>query len=321
MSGWLQRLTSVMLSLSVLASVAPVRQVRAEEPPPEAQEANAKAIELSKAGDYQGALDLFQRAYDLSPSYIILYNIAKTSRLTRDYGRSLLNYQRYLKEGGADIKPERVKEVEEEIGTLKTLCGFLTVRAEAGARVLFDGIDVGAAPVERLPISPGIHTISLLKDDKLVKKEITVRASDVLSIDLAFETAKVEAPASGDAFEFPSALVPVAWIATGVFAAGTAVTGAFALVISSDLEDDYYVGPARIPAEDSTIASKSDRAKALSIASDVFLTFTIVSATAAIGFTVADAFSSGETPTTTGSPPPKTSVRVGPGSLILEREF
>jgi tetratricopeptide (TPR) repeat protein len=49
---------------------------------------------------YQEALVEFQRAYQLSPNYRVLYNIARTAGLLKNHALALESFQRYLEEGG-----------------------------------------------------------------------------------------------------------------------------------------------------------------------------------------------------------------------------
>src|SRR5262245_54854214 len=59
---------------------------------PKIKEATARferGLALYDDGDYDAALVEFSRAYELSPTYKVLYNIAKIERVKNDYSSAL----------------------------------------------------------------------------------------------------------------------------------------------------------------------------------------------------------------------------------------
>src|SRR6266478_2010920 len=59
--------------------------------------------DLYDENNFRGALVEFQRAYELAPSYRILFNIGQVEMELQDYAGALTAYARYLREGGPDI--------------------------------------------------------------------------------------------------------------------------------------------------------------------------------------------------------------------------
>jgi len=119
----------LLVSTSALADVAE-----------EAREQFDRGRELYDAGQYEEAAIAFERAYELKPSYKLLYNWAQAENESGNYARALEVYQRYLQEGGEEIDPERVEQVQGEIKRLQSLVGTLVVRCGAqGAVVMVDG--------------------------------------------------------------------------------------------------------------------------------------------------------------------------------------
>jgi hypothetical protein len=108
-----------------------------------------RGMELYDAGKYEEAAIAFERAYELKPSYKILYNWAQAENEGGKYARALEVYRRYLAEGGDEIDPERVAQVEGEIQRLESLVGTVVVRCdEPGAVVMVDGLRMGETPLE-----------------------------------------------------------------------------------------------------------------------------------------------------------------------------
>jgi hypothetical protein len=308
----------------------------------EARESNRKAIELSKSGDYAAALPLFQRAYDLSPSYIILYNIGRMSRFTGDHARSFLAFERYLAEGGADIEKARRAEVERELASLKNLVGKITIAVnQEGAQLTIDGAPV-TQPGAPTVIKAGRHRVTAIKQGfPLVEKAVDVTAGSSVKVELILvEGAKttktttptptptpvVKPPPGGT--EGSSPLPAIAWTATGLLTAGAVAVGVATLVISSDLEDDSYAGRSPHAPEGSDIDSKASLVGTLAVVTDVLAGAAILAGAFSIYFTITDS---------SGTPPKKTETRaaahdlrplvqratvgLGPGGLVLAGSF
>ena len=289
-------------------------------PSPEARAANKRALELFKDGNYPEALDQFQKAYDLSPSWIILCNIGKTSRFTQDFARSLVAYKKCLNDGGADVDPPQRTEVEQAITQIQSLVGWATLAGEAGAEVRVDGKVVGTLPLhDKLAVNPGPRTFDSVKDTRRSERLVTVKASESVDVDLSFEASdrpKVPDPAG---FQFPKGLVVATWIASGAFAATAIGTGTAALVTSSSLKSTVYVGPAQAPQPGSQIEAQAQRVGALATATDVFIAAAAVSAGVAVSFTIVNAAMT--KPQDQKAAAQHVRVRVGPAALSLSGDF
>lgn len=293
------------------------------EPSARARAANDRAIELGKQNDYPSALREFQIAYDDCPSYVILYNIAKMARLTRDFSRSLEAYQRYLDDGRGEVDAARRSEVEREIADLSTLVGYVTVEAPTGATVKIDGVVVGDAMLrKKLAVNPGAHTFEAVLDGKTARENASIRAGDSTKVILSFQTKAAEVPPDDDeqgGYTFPTGWVVVSWITTGVVGAGAVVSGSLALGASHDLADDTYIGPERSPPQDSEISAKADRVDAMAKISNVLWIATAAVGGTAIALTIVDAVGDSDSPAT--PPPKRVQLQLGPGSISIHGRF
>lgn len=298
-------------------------------PSPEARAANAKALELSKDGKYAEALEQFQKAYDLSPSYVILYNIGRMARYTQDFARSLSAFQRYLSDGGSEVDASKRSEAEQEIASLTSLVAWASVSVEPGSRVSIDGRDMGVAPIaQKVPLNPGARSFRAEKGGAVVAKDVTLKAGEATQVVLSFEKPgghDVVGP-HRDPFRFPTGLVVAAWVTTGLFTGAAVATGTAAIVTSNDLKDDVYVGPARAPAPDSAIAKKAARIQSFAKATDGLIVVAAITGSAAIGFTIVDAIAGpaqDQKKEPSKAPPKPASLRldVGVGSLFLSGTF
>jgi hypothetical protein len=124
-----------------------------------------RGAELYDEGKYEEASVAFSRAYELKPSYKILYNIAQTDNVRGEYAAALGAYRRYLAEGGEALEAARRAEVETEITRLESLVGSLKVEgAIAGSYILVDGRRLGEAPFD------GPLLVNLGERDVLIRK-------------------------------------------------------------------------------------------------------------------------------------------------------
>ena len=96
-----------------------------------------QGVELYNDDDFEQAAIAFERAYELKPSYKILFNIAQTENERKHYAAALKAYHRYLKDGGDQIEAGRRAEVEKEFERLKALVGGITVKTDIKGAVVF----------------------------------------------------------------------------------------------------------------------------------------------------------------------------------------
>jgi hypothetical protein len=219
-----------------------------------------QGIELYKQGDYEQAAVEFKRAYELKPSYKILFNVGQVENELKHYALALDAYVRYLAQGGGEVPAERTVQVREEIKRLNTLVGMLTIKCDAaGASVFVDGRKKGEIPL------PGPVFVDLGEREVLVKKggselhreivtvaggqsvEVVVETGEAAVVASAPEEATGSArPAAatepGPAPEADAVTPPDRiwmWVAFGVGGAaaiGAAVTGGLAISSKNDLD-------------------------------------------------------------------------------------
>lgn len=249
-----------------------------------------EGLDRTAEGRLVEALAAFQEAYDLSPSYRILYNIGQVSRHVGDAPRSLRAFERYLADGGAEIEPARRAEVEAEIAALRPQVGTLRVKVGAGAAVLLDGERIGEAPLEDpIYVRPGARRLRAERPGQPpAETTIEVAAGQSADVELALpapprapvppqpRTPPRTPPAPQPPPDQGRSPLWIGWAATGALAAGAVVTGALALVSAGQLDDARYAGPDRRPPADSEVSAIGARVDALAVATDVLLGATAV---------------------------------------------
>lgn len=107
-----------------------------------------RAVELFKEGDFRAALIEFQRAYDASPNYKVLYNLGQTNLELQDYAGALRAFRGYLDGGGREIAPARRTQVEGDLKRLESRVARVDVVVNVeGADVTIDDVSVGKSPL------------------------------------------------------------------------------------------------------------------------------------------------------------------------------
>jgi hypothetical protein len=229
-----------------------------------------RGLQLFNEENYDAALFEFERAYELAPSYKILYNMGRIQRQQNNYAAAIRSYARYLREGGAGVPADRRAEVEAEIGVLKPRVAAVKVTVNVdGADVYADDIPVCSATIESscvgksplqapIIVNGGRHKITATKPGYAPATAlVSVVGSD--AIDVKLDLAIYAQPAA------PPRRVPWGgWIATGVLAAGAGAFGYLALSQSSKLESDLT----QPNADPDALDSRSSRTKTFGLVAD-----------------------------------------------------
>lgn len=246
---------------------------------------------LYDENNFRGALVEFQKAYDLAPSYKILFNIGQVEMELQDYAGALKAYTRYLKEGGPDVSSDRATQINAEIERLRGRVGFLVVQTAPGAQVVVDDVQVGYAPLsEPVPVAAGQHRVTVTQTGrKPIHRVFDVAGKETVTAalggnDLAPPASAQTEPPAPPAAPMTKNRTPmyVAWTATGVFAIGAGVFGVIAHRDSgtlSDLRNTFPVTAAQLDSQQSATTRDA-------LITDVFLGATLVAAGIAIYETV-----------------------------------
>ncbi|MBN2525142.1 MAG: tetratricopeptide repeat protein [Deltaproteobacteria bacterium] len=152
-----------------------------------AKEAFAKGTALFEDEDYIGAADAFRIAYELEPSWKILYNIGQCEAAARRYGQAMDAFEKYLSLGGDDVAQRRRDEVEAELDRLKRLVGFVEILAPDGAVAFIDDQRRGEAPFAgKLMIDASVeHDLKIVLDDEtLLSRKVKVSGAQSITVDV-----------------------------------------------------------------------------------------------------------------------------------------
>lgn len=274
----------------VLASLLLAATAHADTKLDEAKAHLTSGTQLYDENNFRGALVEFQKAYELAPSWRILFNIGQVEMELQDYAGALRAYSRYLKEGGPDVPADRLAQVNTEIERLKGRVGFLVVQTGAGAQVVVDDVQVGYAPLpEPVAVSAGQHRVTVT----VTGREPVTRVFDVagrenvtaaLAIDVPATTSTPAITTTTTKPEGPKSKTPVyvMWGVTGGLAIGA---GVFAFMAHGD-DNDLATLRATYPVTDAQLQSQHDKVVRDALITDVLTAATIASAGVALYLTV-----------------------------------
>ena len=284
-------LVAAVFSLSFACSVA-----RADEAGKEAAAHFKRAVTLYGEADYHAALIEFKRAYDLSPTAQVLYDIGQTYYQLQDYANALPAFEKYL--ASAPTSAPHRKDAETTLDTLRSRVGSLNLLVEpTGSEIFVDDELVGTAPLARpRVVSIGRRKISVTHTGHVAATKIVeVAGGDKINVDIALDEIPVAAapapavvpvaPAAAPPLEDKSGPRPLtigAWVATALLAAGWATTGFLALSASSDLK----TARDRFGETRADLDSKASSVTNLALISDVLGVLTLVAGAASIGITL-----------------------------------
>ncbi len=268
--------------------------VQAEEADPvsdrsEAEERYNRALELFNEGSYDASRLEFQRAYELAPSYRILYNVALVNVQMNDYAAALTAFELFLSEGADNIPATRQDEVRSTIEQLQTKVGFLEVTVdESDTEVFVDDILIGTTPLlNEVRVNVGRRRIDVSWKGERKTQVVEVAGGDHL--DVEFQMVKpmpavVEVPFEDDNPAPPPKRAPVyiSWGVTGALAAGSATFGILALGAKSQQTKEKE----KLGVSSAELEASASKVKSLALVTDILLGATVISAGVAVYLTL-----------------------------------
>jgi len=257
----------------------------------------ARGVELYRSGAYDASLAAFTRAYELAPTYRILYNLAQVQAQRQDYVQALELFARYLREGSsaadeARIPDARVAEVEAEMTELKRRVAELRIETNVeGGTLIVNESRVADLPLRSpLLLNAGIHRVRVEKAGHIpMTRIVTVAGGDasVVSFELARESFPIDLNALPPPHGVPSkavreapppppenVAVKVGLITTGILAGFTAACAVMTYRQSGELDRRLSGYPEGIE----QIESARSRLRTLAVLTDAFALASVVSA-------------------------------------------
>ncbi|HEY0476560.1 MAG TPA: tetratricopeptide repeat protein [Kofleriaceae bacterium] len=193
------RIALIALGLILVASpglgAAPDARPRAPRKPaaPTSEQRDAdhhfkSGVALFKDGKYSEALAEFERAYEIAPHPLVLYNIAGCHRQLSHYAEAVGYYRRFLADGKGVVAAARLATARTELDSILALVARVTVTIAPpgdGAILVLDGVPLDH-PAMPLMVSPGEHQlVARAAGRRDAEQTVHVASGDELAVDLA----------------------------------------------------------------------------------------------------------------------------------------
>ncbi len=172
----------------------------------------ARGLELAGQADYEGALQEFTEAYQVSPNFAVLYNIGQAEFALGRPAEAVQSLSKYLRDGQEQVPPDRRQAVQAQIALLESLFAELTITTDQpGALIGVDGTEVGRTPLyQPVRLAAGTHKVSAAMEGMAaINRTVTLAPGDYQVLSLEMPTAPAAAAKVAKA-EPPSAQVPPA---------------------------------------------------------------------------------------------------------------
>jgi hypothetical protein len=277
-------------------------------------------LKLYAEGEFRQAVIEFERSYQITKDYRVLYNIGQVRIQLGNYARATGALKDYLSQGGDKIAEDRRKAVEADLDMLASRTGHLRIVAnQTGADILVDDIIVGQSPLpEAVLLDAGEHKITAKKTGFDARtQQITLAGKDSMLIEIKLE----KLPEGGQKVvvikeESDPTWMIAAWTATGVLAVGAGITGTLGYMAKNELE-------AMREEEGSTNderESQAERAQTLFLATDIMGGAALVTGGIALYLTLSRSDSK-DAPPKAKAAMPTTRLVLGPNRIGLRGEF
>jgi hypothetical protein len=125
-----------------------------------------QGVVLARRHAYADALTEFERAYEISPHFSVLYNIGKALIALGRPTEAIAALDRYVEEGGSDIEPRRRAEADAAIESELLKTGSIEVTVDvSGALVSIDDKSYGRSPLPvPVRVDSGAHRVLAVRD-------------------------------------------------------------------------------------------------------------------------------------------------------------
>ncbi len=180
----------MMRSLIVIVAVSTVGTAYAGDQK-EADRHFKSGVAFFNEAKYTEALAEFERAYEIAPHPLVLYNIASCHRELSHYGEAVKFYRQFLDEGkGAKVAAAKLKTAQADLDALLARVATVKVTVTpADAQLTVDG----APGSTEMLLSPGEHkVVAKAPGHKDEEKTVRVASGDLVEISLTLaETPKM----------------------------------------------------------------------------------------------------------------------------------
>ena len=215
-----------VLSLLLVVCPAVAQQSRGRA---RARQLYSAGQDLFRDGDYVGARESFEKAYEALPNPVVLLSIAECRVRVEEFRQAVAVLERYL--GERPDAPDRAA-VEQQIEAIKSRPATLSVESiPSGALIGIDGEPTGLETPSELKVPPGEHRLTLEMPGYVAlehmvhavfggRERLELKLSPAPVVQTDVEQTSEEPVATGKRHAGPAV-----WVATTVMGAGLVAGG------------------------------------------------------------------------------------------------
>lgn len=214
-----------------------------------------RGTRLFADGEYQLALLDFERAYESTGDYRVLYNIGQVRIQLERYAGAVLALSRYLRDGADGIAPERQATVAADLAMLAERTAHILVTTNVdGAEVLIDDLEVARSPMpDHLLVDAGEHRLTVRKpgylsrtiavavagrDNRTFDMRLTAEATEVAKErTVIVERVRLPEPAPQAPASHRTTYLWAGWLGTTILAGAAATSGLAGHAAYAERED------------------------------------------------------------------------------------
>ncbi|HEY4183081.1 MAG TPA: PEGA domain-containing protein [Kofleriaceae bacterium] len=143
-------------------------------------------VDLYKEGKFAEALAEFERAYEIQPHPLVLYNIAVCHRELSHYQEAVKFYKRFIVEGKGQVKQDKLTTAQSELDAVLARVARVTITVSPdGATIYVDDQELGTLVEMPLILPPGEHRLVAKAPGRTdATRVVRVASGDELSVDL-----------------------------------------------------------------------------------------------------------------------------------------
>jgi hypothetical protein len=143
-------------------------------------------VDLYKEGKFAEALAEFERAYEIQPHPLVLYNIAVCHRELSHYQEAVKFYKRFVTEGKGQVPQSKITTAQSELDAILARIARVSVTVSPdGATLYVDDKELGTLVEMPLILPPGEHRLIAKAPGRSdAVRVIRVASGDELTVDL-----------------------------------------------------------------------------------------------------------------------------------------
>jgi tetratricopeptide (TPR) repeat protein len=280
----------------------------------------SRGVELYQDEAYRAALIEFERAYEISPNYRLLYNIGGTKLQLQDFLGAARAYERYLTEGGDEVPRERRETVEPLLRSLEGRVGRIAVTVNRpDTEVFIDELKIGVSPIAgNTLINVGRHQVSARTSYGTTDSEIVdVAGGEIaqVSLEVAPPTETVTIVQKEETPRILRNMAIIGWGTGGALLVGSLVTG----IMAGNANDDLSALLKKVDVDPKDEEDARSKVKSLALTTDVLMFSGIAFAT--VGTVVWFLDRRARKQDKERAPSSKVSLDVGLGMLKVSGQF